>query len=147
MQFSKEKLLIVDDDSFMFKIYRGLLCKIFDEANLLYAESAKKGLDILNKEKVDLMVLDYFMPEMNGYEMILEMNKHKGLTEIPIILVSGFVVEDIQRQKIQPYIRAILNKETARYLLVPMVRQLLSKESKQFKNITDTPLGKIGSPS
>ena len=55
---------------------------------VLVAHSGKEGLERLAAEKVDLVIVDYVMPGMNGGEVIRRIRE--GNARIPIILLSGF---------------------------------------------------------
>ena len=55
--------------------------------NVLTASDGTKALDLLKRELVDLVILDYHMPEMNGAEVAVEIRKMH--LPVPIIVVSG----------------------------------------------------------
>ena len=77
--------IIVDDDPFSRKILKDFI----DQTDLLTivaeCSSAVEAVNLLAKEKVDLMFLDIKMPEMTGMELIKNL-EHKPL----IILITGF---------------------------------------------------------
>ena len=67
------KILIVDDSSTMRRIIKNVLKKLgFKSDDFMEAENGKVALDIWNKEKdnIDLILLDWNMPEMNGYDFL-----------------------------------------------------------------------------
>ncbi|PHQ65853.1 MAG: phosphohydrolase [Sulfurimonas sp.] len=57
--------------------------------NVIEALGAKAGLDKLLLEKVDLILLDVQMPEMNGFELARLVKSNKKTKEIPIIFVTA----------------------------------------------------------
>lgn len=65
---SSVTILIVDDEDMM----RCLLEKILsrESYNIIKAENGKKALEKLKNEKVDIIVSDIKMPEMNGFELL-----------------------------------------------------------------------------
>jgi signal transduction histidine kinase len=65
---SKEKLLFVDDEENVLKS----LVRLFQENNyrILTARSGREGLELISKDKVQLIISDYRMPEMNGIEFL-----------------------------------------------------------------------------
>ena len=58
--------------------------------NVIKVSSGKEALRVLTEEiKVDLLIIDYNMPEMNGVETIQEIQKLNF--DLPVILSSGLV--------------------------------------------------------
>ncbi len=56
--------------------------------NVLTASDGHQGLAIFDKNKVDLVVLDYFMPDMNGGEVAAELRRRRP--DLPIIFLSAY---------------------------------------------------------
>jgi len=68
--------------------------KIFLESfgyKVLLASSGREGLELLNGQPVDAVVLDYRMPEMDGEAVAVEI-RNRAL-RIPIVLLSGYISE------------------------------------------------------
>ena len=80
-----------------------LLCKkmiqsILPNSTIFQAENGKKALEILDKELVNLILLDIQMPEKNGYETTLEIRKNEKLKNLPIIaLTAGIMVGEKEK--------------------------------------------------
>ncbi len=94
--FSKITILIVDDETSILKAVRRTL--IPEGFTVLTAESGKEGLEILKKEKVDLIISDYKMPEMNGFEFLKQVKK--SYPKIYRIILSGYIEEGIVSEAI-----------------------------------------------
>lgn len=54
---------------------------------VLTAPSGSRGLELASLQSVDVVIVDYFMPEMNGYEVAIEMRRLRP--QAPIIMLSG----------------------------------------------------------
>jgi len=83
-----KKVLVVDDD------VRNLfaLTAVFERSNLdvITAESGREALEILNKDKkIDIVLMDIMMPEMDGYETIQMIRKEPRNKTLPIIAVTA----------------------------------------------------------
>lgn len=87
---SKEKpvLLVAEDEDVNFYLLQMWLGKY---CTLLHATDGTKVLKILEKEKIDLILMDVKMPHMNGIEATLEIRKKNK--NIPIIAQSAFVMQ------------------------------------------------------
>ncbi len=91
--FSKRKILIVDDDPIVRSILSSAL-KTYDELGVLTAENGKVAAKILNIIKIDLVVTDLEMPEMNGLDLLSHMNKNHP--HIPVIVLTWVVTKEIK---------------------------------------------------
>ncbi|WP_193114564.1 response regulator [Sulfurimonas marina] len=89
-------ILIVDDD--VRNIFA--LSSLFEKtgANVENAFNGIEALETLKKEKIDIVLMDIMMPEMDGYETIKKIRKEMGLENLPIIVISAKAMkEDIER--------------------------------------------------
>ncbi len=78
-------ILTIDDESYIRQSIKAYL-EDFGFA-VLEAENGKKGLEVFNSNKVDLILLDLRMPEMNGLEFLKTIRKKSPGT--PLIVASG----------------------------------------------------------
>jgi DNA-binding response OmpR family regulator len=83
---SKRKILIVDDDDDLRQSLEEQLA-MTAEFEILTAETAAKGIEMVKKEQLDLVVLDVGLPDMDGREMCKHLRKH-GFKN-PIVMLTG----------------------------------------------------------
>ncbi len=84
---SLEKILIVEDDKNISKLVKYNLDK--DGYDCTTSITGEEALDILEKEPIDLVVLDLMLPKMDGFEVcrrIRQDDKHKN---VPIIMLTA----------------------------------------------------------
>ncbi len=81
------KVLVVDDNKMNIKVFCGLLKHT--QMQMFTAESGKACLDLLAKQKIDLIFLDHMMPEMDGIETLQEMKARHLCKEIPVIMFTA----------------------------------------------------------
>lgn len=53
------------------------------------AESGRQALEMMRAEKFDLVLLDILMPEMNGFQMLQEIQDDEALRDVPVIVASS----------------------------------------------------------
>jgi excisionase family DNA binding protein len=85
-------VLIVDDDDKLREFVRVNL--EMEGYTVREAASAREGLDALEEQSPDLVLLDVMMPEMDGWEMLRQIHERHGMGAIPVIVFSGQVEED-----------------------------------------------------
>lgn len=113
----KKRILIIDDSPTMLKAINELLNYQYEVATAI---NGKIGLRYLQNKKVDLILLDYEMPNMSGPEVFQVLAANPETANIPVVFLTG--VNDAS--KIQ---KALLLKPQG-YLLKPVDRAgLLSK--------------------
>ncbi|MDQ7043015.1 MAG: diguanylate cyclase [Sulfurimonas sp.] len=66
-----------------------------DKYNIITALSGKEALDVLLKTKIDLILLDIMMPEMDGYETAELILNNKKTKDIPIIFLTAKKSDDV----------------------------------------------------
>jgi CheY-like chemotaxis protein len=82
-----KKILVIDDDP----IIVDYLLDLFQENGYetCSAENGVKGLEVLSKEKPDLITLDLEMPEEWGPRFYRKLRKDEELKDTPVIVVTG----------------------------------------------------------
>ena len=78
-------IMVVDDDKSTRLYMRALLQNAGYTVTL--AENGQKALAVMDKERIDLVVLDVMMPEMNGYEFVEELRS--GNSQLPVLMVTA----------------------------------------------------------
>lgn len=86
-------LLVVDDDANNREAVAQVLLEYAPTLRLLSAINGKQALQILEKRPIDLILLDWEMPEMNGIETLQAIKKHDLLKEIPILMYTGIMTQ------------------------------------------------------
>ena len=105
------KVLIVDDSS----VTRKIIKAVVDELQM-ETEEAEDGIEALEKisqkyKELDLILLDWNMPEMNGYDVLVELKSSDKYKDIPVMMVTT----EAQRS----HIVAAIRMGAANYLTKP----------------------------
>ncbi|HEY5375502.1 MAG TPA: response regulator [Polyangiaceae bacterium] len=81
------RILVVDDSPTIRKVVGSILEARAYQA--LLAADGQEALDMLGTEQVDLVLLDFVMPRMNGYQFCRELRAHPELKNLPVVLMSA----------------------------------------------------------
>lgn len=82
-------ILVVDDSPVFTKILSNIINKNSDNVTVRVANSGMEGVRILGNNKIDLIILDVFMPNFDGIEMAKIIRANPLTSRIPIIFISG----------------------------------------------------------
>jgi CheY-like chemotaxis protein len=81
------RILVVDDSPTIRKVVGSILEARAYQAVL--AGDGQEALEMLSTEKVDLVLLDFVMPRMNGYQFCRELRANPELKNLPVVLMSA----------------------------------------------------------
>ena len=81
------RILVVDDDTSIVEILQFLLIK--EGHMVLIARDGKAGLEMAQKERPDLIVLDVMMPELDGFSVSGVLFKDPAMRKIPILILTA----------------------------------------------------------
>jgi diguanylate cyclase (GGDEF)-like protein len=84
---ARPRVLIVDDDPDILDVLEITLSE--ENYEILKAPEGEEALRIIKSKPLDLVLLDYAMPKMNGRQVCMEVKKDILLRHIPIIMVTG----------------------------------------------------------
>ena len=86
------KILVVDDDSTTQKLLKGILEKQ-GYKDILVSDSGEQALALVKKDPPDLILLDIFLPGIEGYKVCSLLKEDNKTSHIPIIMVTGGAVQ------------------------------------------------------
>ena len=94
-------ILIVDDNLVMRNIVRNAFEQLKIPCKYLEADSGKKAFQMLEANRVDLVLLDWNMPEMDGIEFLKKVRAIPLYKDLPIVMVTSeaakyMVIEALQ---------------------------------------------------
>jgi two-component system KDP operon response regulator KdpE len=84
------KIALIDDDEMILDLYGRGLAKEF---KVLTATNGKEGLELIEQEKPDLILVDLEMPKMSGLQMLRKM-KEEGLMNMPVIILTNYSYDE-----------------------------------------------------
>lgn len=82
-----KKILFIEDEPNLQKTMEKILTQ--EGFKVFGALDGEKGLELIKKEKPDLVLLDLILPKKDGFEVLKEMKEDQGLKEIPVIVLTN----------------------------------------------------------
>ncbi len=124
--FKDKKILIADDDVRNIFALSSILEE--KEIQLATAENGIEALDALKKDpKIDLVLMDIMMPEMDGYEAMGEIRKQKQFKKLPLIALTAKAMKGDRQKCIDAGANDYLSKPVEVEKLLSLLRVWLYK--------------------
>ena len=133
----EEKILIVDDDEVELKRDSDVLTEVGYE--VVGCRSGAEAMEYLHNNPVELVLLDVNMPEMNGYDVCLNIRKHFPLDDLPIIFLTNQENEASVTQGFQSGASDFVCKTAAPDILLARIGVHL-RLSRSLRNLRDISL-------
>ena len=127
-------VLIVSNSSFM----RTMLTKVLrpKKFHIIEATNGKEGFELLDKENIYLVLLDYELPDMNGIEFLSKIKSDKRFFDLPVIMLSDSTDQDMIAKVLKIGANDFIKKPfTIEHLLLKC--DLHIKNYINFQNIQD----------
>jgi len=129
-------ILVVDDNLENLKV----VCSLLKEKKyqIALAENGERALKILEEIKIDLILLDIMMPEMDGFEVCRLIKKNPETENIPIIFLTaksetGEIVKGFQAGGVdyitKPFVKEELFARVNNHIQLKQVRDMLRKSA------------------
>jgi len=104
-----KNVLAVDDDMATLELVQQLLED--ENINVRTAKNGREALIKVRESPPDLILLDLVMPEMDGFETIRQLQADENLHAIPICVVTGKELDEIERDFLNTTVKNIISKE------------------------------------
>ncbi|MDB5048954.1 MAG: hypothetical protein JWO30_2025 [Fibrobacteres bacterium] len=120
------KIMVVEDNPITRKMVKVALRT--EGYQVLEAADGRAALDMIDKEKPDLILQDLRLPDMTGFELAREYRSRSDLKEIPIIAVTGLLFrKDETSAELMSDFTAVLTKPIEPSRLILLIKGYLAK--------------------
>lgn len=126
---SNQKILVIDDS----KVIRMRVKDMLPTGNfeVIEAKDGLEGFNLIRSENPNLIMLDFLLPKMSGWEVFQEIQKNQRLRTIPLVLMSGRK-EEVTDKLPEPFeYFSFVEKPFDREQLVDAIRDAMVKSKKQ----------------
>lgn len=90
------KILVIEDEATLQRALNEVLSK--EGYEVVSALDGLKGLELVQRENPDLILLDIILPKMDGFEVLKKIKENGEISKIPIIILTNLSdVNDIQK--------------------------------------------------
>jgi CheY-like chemotaxis protein len=118
-----QKILVIDDD-FANRQVLQLVLKRHGYLAVL-AEDGCEGLRLAKATEPDLVLLDFFMPGEDGFEILAQFKADQVLRDIPVIIFTVLVREESERKALEMGAEAYVTKPFDIDEVITCIRRIL----------------------
>ena len=125
MMVKSKTILVVEDNS----INRGLLYEYLSkDYNVLLAADGLQAIDIITEQKdeISLILLDIVMPEVNGFEILEELNASGWIEFLPVVIISSEGTEEFKHRAYLNNVYNFITKPFTYEEVMSCVKRILS---------------------
>jgi PAS domain S-box-containing protein len=126
MADGKVKILLVDDQPAKLLTYQAILREL--DETLLTANGARAALEILLKHDVAVILVDVYMPDMDGFELAKMIREHPRFSRTAIIFISAVLLTEVDR--LRGYEMGAVD-----YVPVPVIPEVLRAKVRVFVDL------------
>lgn len=122
---ASHKILVIDDS----KVIRMRVREMLPPGNfeVLEAKDGVEGLNLIRQERPNLIMLDFLLPKMSGWEVFQQIQTSRELQTIPLVLMSGRK-EEVAEKITEPFeYFAFVEKPFEKKQLVEAIKEAMGK--------------------
>jgi len=123
MNTTRAKILCVDDEAVNLKLFDAFL--IPNGYEVLHAMNGARTLEIIRTQKVDLVLLDVMMPEMNGYDVCRRIKEDRENGNIPVVMITSLQERKERIKGIEAGAEDFISKPVDQVEVLARIRMLL----------------------
>ncbi|TAK12487.1 MAG: pyridoxal-phosphate dependent enzyme [Anaerolineae bacterium] len=103
------RVAIIDDNPDVRQLIRRIL-QAQGNYTLFEAQDGRAGVELINREKPDLIILDLMMPEMDGFSVLEVLRHNPDTAEIPVIVATAKELSNLEKERLGGQIQALMQK-------------------------------------
>jgi len=104
-----KEVLVIDDDPNDLRLIEKILSE-HGQYKPILAEGGRKGWEAINRKTPHAIILDIFMPDMDGFAILEKLRENSMLRDIPVLVVSGGGLTNEQQQQIKDFGQRLITK-------------------------------------
>jgi len=105
------EILIVDDDPNSLRLMDSIF-RSHNQYKVVLAEGGKQGWEIITSHPPHALILDLFMPDMDGFTILEKMRENARMRDIPVVVVSGGDLTTAQHAQLTEFGQRLVSKSS-----------------------------------
>jgi CheY-like chemotaxis protein len=135
------KILVIDDSRVIRKTVRDMLPE--GDFEVIEAKDGLEGINFIEKERPALIMLDFILPKMSGWDVFQQIQSNPDYQKIPLVLMSG-KKEEVTSKIAEPFeFFEFIEKPFDRVVLAEAIRVAMIKVRKARPRMAELP-GAVG---
>jgi len=118
------KVVVIDDEPFILMMIEDKLRKAGYE--VVTVRKSIEAMEVIRKEKPDLVILDWMMPEMSGIEICQVLKQDPGLQHIPVFMLTAKGQDADEQLGLKIGVARYITKPFSPMALLEMVRETVN---------------------
>jgi len=106
----KKNILIVDDEPGILDMHARMIQTQASHYRVLKAKNGREALSVLEQERVDLVLLDLMMPELDGFSVLERMRTQAKMREVPVVVLTAQVLSEGDMARLNRGVVTVLRK-------------------------------------
>ncbi len=121
-----KKILFIEDEPTLQKAVGEIFAQ--EELEILSALDGETGMELIKKEKPDLVLLDLILPKKDGFQILKEMKEDEKLKGIPVIVLTNLEgLGDVEKAMSLGAVTYLVKTNYELEDVVKMIKQILKK--------------------
>jgi threonine synthase len=104
-----KRVAIIEDEPDAARLLRRIL-QARGKYQVFEARDGRDGLDLIRRERPDLILLDLMMPELDGFTLLEIVKSEEELRNVPIIVVTAKELTSAERRRLGGQVESLLEK-------------------------------------
>jgi CheY-like chemotaxis protein len=135
LSVASNKILVIDDSRVIRKTVRDMLPE--GDFEVIEAKDGLEGIQFVEKEHPSLIMLDFILPKMSGWDVFQQIQAHPDFQKIPLVLMSG-KKEEVTSKISEPFeFFEFIEKPFDRIVLADAIRVAMTKARKARPHETE----------
>lgn len=120
------KIIVIDDEPFILMMIEDKLKRA--KLDVITLRESSKALEVIRRERPDLVILDWMMPELSGIEICRMMKQDPDISAIPIFMLTAKGQDSDEQQGLRCGVARYITKPFSPKSLLEMVQETIGRE-------------------